>query len=232
MIINTSFNGFGAETIGFLEELEDNNNRTWFQTNRHRYDSEVLAPAFAFISAVGPLLAGVSECFTAVPKRTGGSLMRVYRDTRFSRDKTPYKTNIGIQFRHEQGKDVHAPGYYLHMESTGCFLAAGMWRPEAAALKAIRERIANRPGEWRKVIQSRHFKSEYTLGGTALTRPPRGYASDIPYIEDIKRKDFVGASDFSIERAAGAGFPEEVVERFACATPLMKFLCTAVGVDF
>ena len=232
MTINTSFNGFGAETIGFLEELEDNNNRTWFQTNRHRYDSEVLAPAFAFISAVGPLLAGVSECFTAVPKRTGGSLMRVYRDTRFSRDKTPYKTNIGIQFRHEQGKDVHAPGYYLHMESTGCFLAAGMWRPEAAALKAIRERIANRPGEWRKVIQSRHFKSEYTLGGTALTRPPRGYACDVRYIEDIKRKDFVGASDFSIERAAAAGFPEEVVERFACATPLMKFLCTAVGVDF
>ena len=232
MTVITSFTGFGAGTIGFLEELEDNNDRAWFQANKHRYDSEVLEPAFAFISAAGPMLAGVSECFTAVPRRTGGSLMRVYRDTRFSRDKTPYKTNIGIQFRHEQGKDVHAPGYYLHVESTGCFLAAGMWRPEAAALKAIRERIVDRPGEGRKVIQSRRFKSEYTLGGTALTRPPRGYAPDVQYLEDIKRKDFVGVSDFSIERAARAGFPEEVVERFACATPLMKFLCTAVGVEF
>ena len=232
MTINTSFNGFGAGTIGFLEDLEDNNNRAWFQANKHRYDSEVLEPAFAFIGAVGPLLAGVSECFTAVPKRIGGSLMRVYRDTRFSRDKTPYKTNIGIQFRHEQGKDVHAPGYYLHLESTGCFLAAGMWRPETAALKAVRERIANHPEAWRKVLRSRRFKSEYTLGGTTLTRLPRGYSADDPYIEDIKRKDFAGVTEFSIERAASAGFPEEVVERFARATPLMKFLCAAVGVEF
>ena len=158
--------------------------------------------------------------------------MRVYRDTRFSRDKTPYKTNIGIQFRHERGRDVHAPGYYLHIQSTGCFLAAGMWRPEASALKAIRERIAERPQAWRKVIESRRFKNEFALGGTTLSRPPRGFAADTPYIEDIKRKDFIGVSDFSIERAASADFPREAVERFARATPLMQFLCAAVGVEF
>ncbi len=229
---STRFEGFGESTVRFLEDLEDNNNRAWFQEHKHRYDSEVLEPALAFISAVGPLLAGVSECFTAVPGRVGGSLMRVYRDTRFSRDKTPYKTNIGIQFRHEQGKDVHAPGYYLHIESTGCFLGAGMWRPESSALKSIRERIVNHPEAWRKVLRSRRFRREFSLGGTALTRPPRGYAADLPHIEDLKRKDFIGVSDFSIERAAEAGFPNEVVERFACATPLMQFLCTAVGVEF
>ena len=229
---NSGFKGFGAATIRFLEDLEDNNNRPWFQENKHRYESDVLEPALAFISAVGPRLAQVSDCFTAIPRRMGGSLMRVYRDTRFSRDKTPYKTNIGIQFRHERGKDVHAPGYYLHIETTGCFLGAGMWRPEPAALRAIRERIAVRPEAWRKVVQSRGFKSEYALSGNALTRPPRGFAPDLPYLEDIKRKDFIGVSDFSIERAADAGFPDEVVERFARATPLMEFLCAAVGVEF
>ena len=229
---NSGFNGFGLATVRFLEDLEDNNNRAWFQQNKHRYERDVLEPALDFISAVGPLLVRVSECFTAIPKRTGGSLMRVYRDTRFSRDKTPYKTNIGIQFRHERGKDVHAPGYYLHIETTGCFLGAGMWRPEPAALKAIRERIADRPDTWRKVVQSRRFNSEFQLSGNALKRPPRGYAPDIRYVEDIKRKDFIGVSEFSIERAASPDFPEEVVERFARATPLMKFLCTAVGVEF
>ena len=229
---NAGFNGFGAETVRFLEDLEDNNNRAWFQENKHRYESDVLEPALAFISATGLLLARVSDRFTAIPKRMGGSLMRVYRDTRFSRDKTPYKTNIGIQFRHEQGKDVHAPGYYLHIETTGCFLGAGMWRPESTALKAIRERIAERPEAWRKVAQSRRFKSEFTLEGNTLKRPPRGFAPDLPYLDDIKRKDFIGVSDFSIERAASANFPEEVVERFSRATPLMKFLCTAVGVQF
>ncbi len=232
MHTNNAFSGFGPSTIGFLEDLEDNNNRAWFQANKDRYDTEVLEPALAFIAAAGPLLAKVSDCFTAIPKRVGGSLMRVYRDTRFSRDKTPYKTNIGIQFRHELGKDVHAPGYYLHIETTGCFLGAGMWRPEAKALRAIRERIANRPGDWRKVLQSRNFKSEFTLGGTTLTRPPRGFGTEAPYIEDIKRKDFIGLSDFSIEKAASADFPEAVVERFARATPLMKFLCAAVAVAF
>lgn len=229
---NSGFNGFGADTVRFLEDLEDNNNRAWFQENKHRYDSDVLDPALAFIGAMGPLLARVSECFTAIPKRMGGSLMRVYRDTRFSRDKTPYKTNIGIQFRHEQGKDVHAPGYYLHIETTGCFLGAGIWHPEPAALKAIRERIAEHPDAWRKVLRSRRFKSEFTFAGNSLKRPPRGFAPDLPHLEDIKRKDFIGVSDFSIERAASAGFPEEVAERFARATPLMAFLCTAVGVEF
>ena len=81
--------------------------------------------------------------------------MRVYRDTRFSKDKTPYKTNIGIQFRHELGRDAHAPGYYLHIEPQQAFIGAGLWRPPADALRAIRDRIAARPDEWRRAIEDR-----------------------------------------------------------------------------
>ena len=139
------FTGFGDDTIGFLAELEANNNRDWFKENKHRYDGCVLEPALDFIAAMGARLDEFAPHFLAIPKRQGGSLMRVYRDTRFHRG-SPYKTNIGIQFRHELGKDVHAPGYYLHIETTGCFLAAGMWRPEPGALKRIRERITDQAG--------------------------------------------------------------------------------------
>ena len=119
----SGFSGFGADTRRFLAELEGNNNRDWFQANKHRYDEFVLEPSLEFIAAMGPLLEEISPHFLAIPKRVGGSLMRVYRDTRFGHDKRPYKTNIGIQFRHEMGKDVHAPGYYLHIETASCFLA-------------------------------------------------------------------------------------------------------------
>ena len=100
---------------------------------------------------MGERLPGISKHLTAIPKRSGGSLMRVYRDTRFSRDKTPYKTNIGIQFRHEQGKDVHAPGLYFHLDRNECFLGVGMWHPEREALAAIRQAIVDDPKAWRRV---------------------------------------------------------------------------------
>ena len=122
------FAGFPPQTLKFLKELERNNNREWFQANKSRYEDVVLEPALDFITTMGPKLHAISDHFVAIPKRMGGSLMRVYRDTRFGKDKTPYKTNIGIQFRHELGRDVHAPGYYLHIDNTGCFLAAGIPR--------------------------------------------------------------------------------------------------------
>lgn len=226
------FQGFGQGTIGFLQELEANNNRDWFQANKHRYEAEVLAPALDFISAMGAELEGFAPHFTALPKRMGGSLMRVYRDVRFSRNKAPYKTNIGIQFRHEQGKDVHAPGYYLHMQSSGCFLAAGMWRPAPEALQAIRSRIAEKPRAWQRVREDEDFNNVFNFGGEALKRPPRGFDADSPHVEDIKRKSFIGGCDFPVANAARPGFVGEAAGTFAQAGPLMAFLCAAVNVPF
>ena len=228
----TTFQGFGPTTIRFLEDLEDHNDRDWFKANKHRYDAQVLEPAFDFITAMGPRLDSISECFTAIPKRTGGSLMRVYRDTRFSKDKTPYKTNIGIQFRHERGKDVHAPGYYLHIESTGCFLGAGIWHPEPGVQRAIRERIVSKPTEWQSVIWEKTFKDTFVLEGDSLKRPPRGFGDDTPHLVDVKRKDFVAVCDFSIGDAARPEFADQVAECFSKATPLMRFLCAAAEVEF
>src|SRR5665811_1482075 len=104
---------------------------------RDSYEREVLEPALAFVHAFGPKLRKISPFFVASDDRVGGSLMRVYRDTRFAKDKTPYKTNVGIQFRHEQGRDVHAPGFYLHISPEECFFAVGCWHPDPDALGRI-----------------------------------------------------------------------------------------------
>ena len=124
-----TFQGFGKPALQFLAELEANNNREWFAQNKPRYEELVREPALDFIVAMGSELQKLSPHLEAIPKRVGGSLMRVYRDTRFGKDKTPYKTNIGIQFRHRMGKDVHCPGFYLHISNDEIFLGAGMWRP-------------------------------------------------------------------------------------------------------
>jgi uncharacterized protein (TIGR02453 family) len=132
---------FDKQTIAFLEELAANNNREWFKENKPRYEEQVLDVALHFIQSMQAPLAKIAPHFTAIPQRMGGSLMRVYRDTRFSKNKLPYKTNIGIQFRHEQARDVHSPGYYVHIDPDQVFLGVGMWRPDSDSLRSIRERI-------------------------------------------------------------------------------------------
>ena len=223
---------FGRETFRFLNELAENNDREWFAENKHRYEADVLEPALGFIAAMGPPLEKISTHFVAMPKRIGGSLMRVYRDTRFSRDKTPFKTNIGIQFRHELGKDVHAPGFYVHIEPGQCFLGAGIWHPDSGTLAKIRERIAEDGAAWRKAAHGKRFKDHLALGGSALMRPPKGYAADAPYIEDLKRKDFIASCPVPDSAVRSADFQQLVAGRFNRSKPLMSFLCDAIGLAF
>ena len=224
--------GFSQATIDYLVDLEANNNRDWFQDNRSRYDDCILAPAFGFISDMGERLPGISRHLTAIPKRSGGSLMRVYRDTRFSRDKTPYKTNIGIQFRHEQGKDVHAPGLYFHLDRNECFLGVGMWHPQREALAAIRQAIVDDPKAWRRVRDGRAFRAVFDFGGSSLKRAPRGFPADHPCIEDLKRKDFIGVASMEPAVATSAKLGEEMAAMFAAGRGFMGFLCGALGLPF
>ncbi len=223
---------FTPESVVFLTELKNNNNRDWFNENKKRYEEQVLDVALRFIHSMQEPLADIAPHFTAIPKRMGGSLMRVYRDTRFSKNKTPYKTNIGIQFRHEQARDVHAPGYYVHIDPEQIFLGAGMWRPAPDALKGIRERISDKPVEWERVRDDKGFKRHFKLGGEVLTRPPRGYAKDHPQIDDIKRKDFIAIQNLSLEDALKPRFQQKVETAFRAANPYMAFLCKAVNVPF
>jgi len=226
------FATFKPATLKFLKDLEKNNNREWFNANKSRYEQDVLDVALAFIQSMHNPLQEIAPHFTAIPKRMGGSLMRVYRDTRFSKNKTPYKTNIGIQFRHEMAKDVHAPGYYVHIDPEGVFLGVGIWRPEPGALANIRQRIADKPKEWRKVSTDSKFTRQFKLGGESLSRPPRGFDKEHPMIDDIKRKDFIAVKNMSFDDALHPRFQQKVETSFKAATEYMKFLCKAVGVPY
>jgi len=223
---------YTRDTLRFLKQLEANNERTWFAANKHRYEALVLEPSLAFIEAMAPRIERLSKHFLAVPKRTGGSLLRVYRDARFAHNKTPYKTNIGVQFRHERGRDVHAPGYYVHVEPGACFLGAGIWRPEPAALHAIRARVAAQPEEWRKAFTRGSFTAHFELSGDRLLRPPRGFDATAPNVEDLKRKDFIAISRLGDGDVLGGEFPALVAARFKAAAPLMAFLCAALELPY
>lgn len=224
--------GFEKATIEFLEQLAANNNRDWFKENKTRYEEQVLDVALRFIQSMQDPLAEIAPHFTALPQRVGGSLMRVYRDTRFSHNKLPYKTNIGIQFRHQRAKDVHSPGYYVHVDPTSVFVGVGMWRPDADSLRAIRERIVAKPSEWRTALQDAKFRRHFELGGESLSRAPRGFDKDHELIDDIRRTSFIAVRDLDVEDALDPQFQRKVETSFAAAAPFMQFLCKAVDVPF
>jgi uncharacterized protein (TIGR02453 family) len=223
---------FTKDTFKFLDELAANNNRPWFEANKPRYETLVREPALDFIEAMGPVLESFAPHFVAEPRKVGGSLMRVFRDTRFARDKTPYKTNIGIQFRHALGKDVHAPGFYVHIATDECFFGVGCWHPDPDMMGRIREHIAEKPEKWFAARDDKAFATQWKLGGDSLTRPPRGYAADHPALEDLKRKDFIGMAPLTAAEATGSHLVELTARRFAVAVPFMRFLCGAVNVQF
>lgn len=228
----TEFRSFGPELAAFLKDLRSNNERVWFTANRDRYEGTVREPARAFIRAMAPALAAISPHFRADDRKTGGSLMRIHRDTRFSRDKTPYKTNVGIQFRHALGRDVHAPGFYVHLEPGSAFLGAGVWRPDSSALFMIRARMDEEPDTWREVRDDEAFRAAFRLGGESLKTMPRGFARDHALAEGLRRKDFIALHELPIGDALGPKFPDLAAARMRDSAGFMRFLCEALDVPF
>jgi uncharacterized protein (TIGR02453 family) len=223
---------FNESSLQFLKRLEKNNNRDWFQQHKQEYEDLVRSPALDFIADMGDTIESLSPHFLAIPKKVGGSMMRPYRDVRFSRDKRPFKTNVGIQFRHFLAKDVHAPGFYLHIEPGNCFIGAGMWHPEAEPLAAIRRAIHEESGEWIRASRGKRFVSAFELSGDALRNPPRGYKKDHPLIEDLKRKDFIAFASLDDRLVITNALKSEVTRSFRTAVPFVQFLCKALEIPF
>ena len=222
---------FTEATFAFLDELTENNNRAWFEEQRQRYEDVVRTPALQFIAAMATPLQRIAPHFRAVPAKVGGSLLRIHRDTRFAKDKTPYKTNVGIQFRHDLGKDIHAPSFYVHVAPDGCFLGAGSWHPESDALLKIRQLIAAKPERWLALLAEPGFVRRWSLSGEVLTRVPRGFAADHPAAADLKRKDFIAMDPLSYDDVIGSNLVQRTTQAFESAVPLMQFLCDATGVQ-
>jgi uncharacterized protein (TIGR02453 family) len=223
---------FTPSLFAFLRELSRNNNREWFLANKARYEREVRDPLLRFIEDFARHLRRISPHFVADPRPVGGSLFRIYRDTRFSPDKRPYKTVAAAQFRHVQGKDVHAPGFYLHLEPGNVFAGVGLWHPDADALRAVRDAIVEKSRDWKRAVSGKAFRERFELGGDALKRPPRGYEPEHPLINDLKRKDFVAMIPFDDAEVFEVGFLDRYAEVSRRARPFMRFLTGAVGLPF
>jgi uncharacterized protein (TIGR02453 family) len=228
-----TFAGFPQGFFAFFRELKANNNRVWFEDNKQRFRDSVQAPMSDFIAAMAPRLKKISKNFTADPRPNGGSMFRIYRDVRFAKDKRPYKEHAACHFRHALGKDVHAPGFYMHFAPGEVMFGGGLWMPPPDALAKIRDAIATKPANWKKVLTDRKFAAHFNgVAGDALTRPPRGFDPDHPFIEDIKRKSFFAMHEADAKLASLPKLVDEVAGTFASASPLMKFLCGALDVPF
>jgi len=224
---------FTAATFIFLDELARNNDRHWFDRNRQRYEDEVREPAFDYIRSMEQPIAQLSPHILVAAKKTGGSLMRVFRDTRFSKDKSPYKTNIGIQFRHAAGKDVHAPGFYLNIAPGEIFLAAGIWSPDNPTLNKVRTLIDEYPDEWLGIKKKlKAGNSGFELHGESLKRAPKGFATDHALLDDLKRKHYVAVKQLPKKDVLGKAATSNTAALFKKAAPLMQFICEANDLSF
>jgi uncharacterized protein (TIGR02453 family) len=222
---------FGPGLFSFLRDLQANNDRDWFAANRDRYEDQLLEPALAFIDAFAPRLAKISPHFRADARPSGGSLFRTYRDTRFAKDKTPYKTNVGIHFRHEQAKDAHTPGFYLHIGPGEVFAGGGIWHPDTAAATRIREAIVADPNRWRR-DSLRRVREASRARRRRVKRVPSWADAEHLLADDLRRKDFFGWAQLSEDDVVAPGFVDDYARICRAAAPLMTFLCDALDLPF
>jgi uncharacterized protein (TIGR02453 family) len=216
------------EARRFLFQLSVNNNREWFKANEARYEAAIRDPARVFIRAMAAPLEKITAHLVTDDRKVGGSLMRIQRDVRFSNNKLPYKTNVGIQFRHSAGKDVHAPGVYVHVGIDDVFVGAGLWMPEPDPLRRIRESVSERWEQWDKILKAKALK-KFEQHRDTMARVPKGFDKEDPATEELKRRSFIAMHPLDAE---GALDPKKVARLVADARDYMAFLCEAVGLPF
>lgn len=212
--------------INFLKALKNNNNKTWFEANRSWYESarnefeQTIAQVLFLMIRFDKTLQWLE------PRKC---IFRIYRDVRFSSDKTPYKTNFGAWFGRD-GKFGASAGYYLHVEPGEYFLSGGLYMPPPDILKAVRTEIFNFPEEFEKIIYHPSFKK--TFGGLweqdKLQRPPKGFPPDFPYIEWLKYKHYLVNKDLTEKEILSSSYPRQAATIFRKMHPLIVFLNHAI----
>jgi uncharacterized protein (TIGR02453 family) len=217
---------FSPDVFAFLRQLKRHNDREWFAKNKARYQQSIVEPALAFIRGFAPELEAISPFFVADAQPTRGSLFRIYRDTRFSNDKRPFKTHVGIHFSHSSGKDAHAPVFYLHLEPDNCFAAAGIWHPDNRVLTKVRTAIVRDAEQWAKV------RKKVTLEGDRLSRPPRGFDPSHPFIDDLRMKDFVTSVVVTENQTCSDKLMRDFVAACRKMSPLVEFTTKALGLKY
>ncbi len=223
---------FSKKTFDFLRALGRNNNRTWFNDHRSDYERHVREPYLQFITDLQTPLAKISGHYRADAKKSGGSLFRIHRDTRFANDKTPYKTWAAARFFHERRHEMPAPSFYMHLQAGDCFAGGGIWQPEPPTLRKIRDFLCDNPATWKKATGAKMFREKFTFWGETLTRPPRGYDASHELIEDLKRKNFAAGIEFNDAVATSSELMPTVVTTFKQIAPMIDYLCAALELEF
>ena len=223
---------FSKGTFAFLRALARNNNRPWFHAHQADYERHVREPFLQLIADLQTPLAKISTHLRADPRKLGGSLFRIQRDTRFSHNKAPYKPFAGARLFHERRREVAAPSFYLHIAPRDCFAGGGLWHPESHTIKRIRDFLVDNPAAWKKVTRSRAFRERFGFWGESLTRPPRGYAAQHELIDDLKRKSFAAGAEFSEALACSSELLPTAVATFKPLAPMIDYLCAALDLEF
>lgn len=223
---------FTSELFKFFRQLKRHNNREWFLAHKQQYEHDVRDPFLKFIEDFGPRLHQVSPHFIADSRRSGGSLLRIYRDLRFRPDADPYQTMVAARFPHSAWKKTPAPGFYLHVEPGTSFLGSGLWHPDPETRNKIREAIVKSPSQWKRLLSNKRFQSYCELSGESAKRLPPGVDPNHPLAADLKRKDFITATYFTEAQVCSAGFLDEVTDSVKAVAPFIKFLTTALSLPW
>jgi uncharacterized protein (TIGR02453 family) len=219
---------FSARALRFLEDLREHNQKEWFERNRTIYETQVRDPFLDLIADLRAPLKKINPNFVVDPRPAGGSMMRIYRDIRFSRDKSPYKTNVSAHFHYSNGKEGASPAYYLHLEPGRSMTGGGIWRPSSDALMKIRQAIVAKPESWRRATSGMAFGSSCGMIGESLKKAPRGFDPGHPLIEDLKRKDFAIGLTLTDEQVTGPDLLDDIAGAFSAIAPFVEFLVKAV----
>jgi uncharacterized protein (TIGR02453 family) len=216
-----------TSTLNFLKQLEQNNNREWFQANKRSFEAaqdNVTALAGYLIGEIGKFDPAVASL---EPK---SCVFRIYRDIRFSKDKSPYKTNLGAYIS-PGGRKSMQPGYYIHIQPGQCFIAAGKHMPDASELLKIRTTIETDPKAFKKIVEKRSFVENFgELHGERLSRPPKGFGEDSPVVEYLKLKSYTVVRDYRNNKLiTSSDFPKAMVKDFKAMFPLVDYLRRALA---
>jgi uncharacterized protein (TIGR02453 family) len=210
-----------AGILRFLSDLKENNNREWFQENKAGYDKS-RGIFETFVNELIPQIRAFDPQIDLVTARD--CVFRIYRDVRFSHDKSPYKPNMGA-FIARGGKNSPMAGYYVHIEPGGCFLAGGIYMPQPDVLKKIREEIFYQAGDFKKIMSSPSFKRYYSgfMEEDKLKKPPKGFAPDFPDIDLLKYKSYAVMHRLDDQLVASDEYLQYSLEAFRALHPLNAF---------
>jgi uncharacterized protein (TIGR02453 family) len=224
---------FSDASFKFLRGLARHNDKTWFNDHKAQYEDHVRQPFLRLLTDMQPDLAAVSLHFRADPKTVGGSLFRIYRDARFSNDKSPYKSWQGARLYHERHKQVPAPSFYLHLQPGECFVGAGLWHPEPDTQRRVRQFILDNPGSWKKAAHDPAFRRRFEFEESEkLVRPPRGFPADFEFVEDLKHRNFVFWRSLDDATMTGPRLRQTLAGDLKTLGPFVDYLCAALDLEF